>query len=111
MAARNGTQGQGAGGPPQQAQMVHSGPQFPAGAGASLSLAQCLGQVLSSFNGALASELDVDARMREHPQGKGHQGPAAVASFKALDVDIEEIVVSQVNIDDEFALERLKELL
>ena len=54
---------------PQQAQMVHSGPQFPAGAGVSLSLAQFLGQVLSSFNGALASELDVDARMREHPQG------------------------------------------
>jgi hypothetical protein len=35
----------------------------------SLSLAQALGQVLSCFNGMLASEADVDAKMRHHPQG------------------------------------------
>ena len=56
---------------PQQTQpgIEPSRPQGAQGFDMSLSLAQALGQVLSRFNGMLASEADVDAKMRHHPQG------------------------------------------
>ena len=65
--------------PHQQRQQQHptpapalppeSAPGFNGFNPADLSLAQALGQVLSSFSDTLATEHDIDARMRGHPQG------------------------------------------
>ena len=55
--------------PPPPSQQQHGAPASFRGFDPSLSLAQALGQVLELYSGTLATEADVDAKMRQHPQG------------------------------------------
>jgi hypothetical protein len=55
--------------PPAQQQKQHGAPASYQGFDPSLSLAQALGQVLEGCSGTLATEPDIAAKMRLHPQG------------------------------------------
>jgi hypothetical protein len=55
--------------PPAQQQQQHGAPASYQGFDPSLSLAQALGQVLERYSGTLATEPDIAAKMRLHPQG------------------------------------------
>ena len=55
--------------PPVQQQQQHGAPASYQGFDPSLSLAQALGQVLERYSGTLATEPDIAAKMRVHPQG------------------------------------------
>ena len=55
--------------PPVQQQQQHGAPASYQGFDPSLSLAQALGQVLEGYSDTLATEPDIAAKMRLHPQG------------------------------------------
>ena len=50
-------------------------------------------------------------RSVEHAHRERHERPAAVARLEPLHVNLEEVVISQVNVDDELALLGVEELV